>query len=435
MAESTSSTGSERRRHGPGWAAALLILTTFLTLGVLLGGCGGPASTVFNQAAPLSSDARVAYMTRSNYAGTASVVGLRGTDGKEAWRTSVGARNNDAAAAVSNGVLYVEATPASTTPSLQPPGSGFILALRLVDGTTLWRTSLPQVDYTVDLTTDGTSVLAAAQRGGLYALDPADGTIRWHVAANIIGPAHPAGGVVVVIVGADQPPTDPSGIAAYRESDGALLWLKTYTTPVVTSQLAAYTSTLGDETLALDAADGHVTWSYESGATANGGFPHPSQVIGAGDQLVLVQVQFPVTSVSAPSKDYVAALDVHTGQVKWTFSPGFEGSEMVEAGEVRGGPLFATAGDATTIFGVYNDQLIALRAADGVKLWQIGLSPYYVDQLTWVDGVLFALLYPPNCELGPCSGPTNNRLESLNAATSASYWQRDLPDAVMLAGA
>ncbi len=413
-------------------------LTRFLpsplvvALCALLGGCGGPASTVFNQAAPLPPDTRVAYVTWDRpYGGAASAVGLRGTDGKESWRTVVGA-NPDTA--VYNGILYIGATPDLTTPTPQPPSSAFILALRLSDGTVLWRASLPQVEYVVNLTTGGATVLAATEGGGLYALDPSNGAVRWHIPAYVIGPAQMAGDVVVVSVGADQPPNDQAAIAAYRKSDGALLWRKDYSTPIFTNHLAIY-ATVGDYTVALSAQDGYTLWTYQPGDMVD----HPSsQVIKAGDQVVLVQVVFPVYSNTAPSKDYLAALDARTGQVKWEFSPGFED---VSADRT---PLFAATSDATTIYGVYNrlssgkyhNTLTALRGADGVKLWQTDFFPNYLSQLSSADGVLFALLSPqlssPICFMGPCVDGSK-RLQAIDGANGTVYWERDLPDAMVLA--
>ncbi len=428
MAGRTQWVGIGNSRHR---LARFLSAPLLLALGALLGGCGGPASTIFTRAAP--TDAVVPYITASNYGIVASVVGLRGKDGTEAWQTPIGVRDNDGATAVVSGFLYIEAGAAST-PSPQPP-SDFILALRLSDGAILWRTPLPQADYRVGVVADDATVIAAAGAGGLYALDAATGAIRWHQAANLSeglsGAPHLSGGVVLALI-AGNPATDHTnsviGLTAWRESDGALLWQKTSTSTIATNEYAAY-STLGDGASALSTQDGRQLWYYQSGRTVEGGGAdnYNGELLAVSGQLALVQETFPVVSNDLPTKDHVAALDARSGKVLWQASPGFDGALTF------GGPIVARSGTETTIYGGYKNQFLALRGADGASLWKDDLSPYALVQATYTGGVLFALLSPPNCELGPCFGPTTNRLEALNPATGAPYWERDLPDAVVLA--
>lgn len=412
--------------------SGLAVPLTLLLAVVLLAGCGGPASTVFKSAAP--TEALVPYISGSNYAGSASVVGLRGHDGTEAWRTIIGQRDNDAATATVGGVLYIEAVP-EATPSPQPP-SGSILALRLSDGKILWHTLLPQSDYRVGVTADETTVIAAAGVGGLYALDRATGAIRWHQAVtlsqDLSGAAHLSGDVVLAIQTSAPPRSTAtsSGLSAWSESDGRLLWQQSYGAAIATNQLAAY-FTLSDSTLALAPQDGHELWSYPSGRTVEGGGAdnYHGNLIASGDQLVLVQETYPVVSNDQPTRDYVAALDARGGTLVWKASPGFDGALTF------GGPIAIGSGAEATIDGGYRNQLVALHGTDGTQAWKADLSPYTVEQLTHADGVLFALLHPPNCDdFGPCSGPTNKRMEARNAGTGAVYWERDVPDAVVLAG-
>ena len=414
------------------WQVLTLLLTLLLTLAVfLLAGCGGPASTIFRSAAP--TDAIIPYVTGSNFTRVASIVGLRGTDVTEDWRTPIGERDNDSASAIVDGMLYVAAAPEGT-PAPQRP-SGAVYAIRLSTGKILWRTPLPQADYRVGIAADATTIIAAAGAGGLYALDASTGAIRWNQAVtltqDLASAPHLADGVVLALVaGSSGATTYDGGLSAWREGDGALLWRQSYGAAVTTNQVAAYL-TLGESTIALAPSNGRQLWSYQSGRTVegDGANNYRGQLIAANAQLALVQITFPVVSSEIPTKDYLAALDARTGTLLWKFSPGLDGSLTF------GGPIFAGGGSQTTIFGARDKQIVALRGADGARLWKDDVSPYSLEQAASTDGVLFALLSPPSCELGPCSDPTQIRFEALNASTGAVYWERDVPDVVVLGDA
>jgi outer membrane protein assembly factor BamB len=415
-----------------------LLAPLLLALGALLGGCGGPASTVFNRAAALSQNARVIYLAST------SVVGLRGTDGADAWRMTNGLDASVPASGVVSdaGVVYIGTTPTPTPP--QPAVGAPILALRVADGTPVWRASLPSVDpatgfsfgYSLALAPDRAVLLAASQGSGIYALDPGDGPVRWHVAAHILGAPLLVGSTALVRTETDAASYMVSGIAAYRESDGALLWQNPSTGMIFANRLGIYTDARDDMT-ALSVQDGHALWTFQPNDSAASEW---SSLIGADDQSVLVQVTVPARSPTDASNDYLRSLDADTGHFKWTFSPGV----ALTAPAATGTPLFAATSDSSTMYvvfdtlrsGEYHTMLMALRSADGVKLWQVDYSPFHVLQISVVDGVVFALLSQQHsssiCFKTLCQDG-DRRLQAIDGASGTVYWERDIPDAMVLA--
>src|SRR6476469_3592204 len=81
----------------------LVLLLLLLSLVALLSGCGGPTSSVFTRAAPLSTDVVITYNLLQS-----GVVGLRARDGAPAWRAATGKGNPHWAPLVVGGVLYIE---------------------------------------------------------------------------------------------------------------------------------------------------------------------------------------------------------------------------------------------------------------------------------------------------------------------------------------
>ena len=125
----------------------------------------------------------VAYISYSG-----GVWGLHDRDGAQAWHTSTDPVRDTA---VVGGVLY------AATGTTAPLASA-VVALRLSDDSQLWRTSIPEAE--VSLSADSASVLVAASKtdaAGLYALDSANGAIRWRAAGNPNGRPSAGAGVVV----------------------------------------------------------------------------------------------------------------------------------------------------------------------------------------------------------------------------------------------
>jgi outer membrane protein assembly factor BamB len=168
--------------------------------------------------------------------------------------------------------------------------------------------------------------------------------------------------------------------------------------------------------------DGRELWEYEAGRVVEGSATSFSgAIIEASDNLALVQMAMRKNDVET---DTLVALDAQTGKVRWQSAPGFDGAA-----------LFASPSAAeTTIYGPHKSTLVALRSGNGTQLWQADFSHYAgLKNMIVAGGVLFAL-FEPSCRYSPCLGETTvPRLMALDGATGATYWERDLPDAIYLA--
>jgi outer membrane protein assembly factor BamB len=384
-----------------------------LICAALLSGCANQPDHVINQAAPISAETMVAYISYSG-----GVWGLHGRDGAQAWHTSSDPIRDTS---VVGGVLY------AATGTIAPLASA-IVALRLSDGSQLWRTSIPEAE--VSLSADSASVLVAASKtdaAGLYALNPVDGAIRWRAAGSPDGRPSAGGGVVVANLLRD-PNTGAGGLTAFRESDGALLWQKTCCISAATNQIGAY-GTVGDDSNALALRDGRPLWDYQSGLTMEGGGAdnYHGDVVAVSARLALVRVQFPVVSYDLPSRDYLLALDAQTGQIRWRSPQAF--------GAFDSGPVFDASG--AMIYGWRSGELIALNSDDGEEAWRTKVPDYQQGLgigLFALDGALFAMIEPPPCYGGlfGCQ-PSSNRLLALDGATGAICWWRDFSTGTALA--
>jgi outer membrane protein assembly factor BamB len=389
----------------------------------LLSGCASQPSSTFNQAASLPAETVVAYTAIGSDSSHDVVIGVSGRDGTPLWQTSTDG-HADTPPIVVGGVLYTEAMQLQgAAPAGQPPTDA-VVAVRLRDGALLWRVSVPAV-Y-VALTADATSVLVAAGAAGLYALNPADGSTRWHqslpLGTNMQVPQPVAAAGVVVV--------DPvqGGLTAFRESDGAFLWQAPYSLlNIGMNQLAVY-GNVGIFLFAYALADGQKLndgqplQQYVNGVWGDDAYDtcctvhhvsHQAAVLGVSAQLVLVETDVPT--------DHLLALDARTGQVRWHSTHAV--SRVI---------LASGSGAAPTIFASHEGEVMALRSSDGGTLWQAGLPGYeHGSVLGMIDlgSALFLMLEPPysSCSFFGCSGPTSNRLVALDSATGAVLWWRDLP--------
>jgi len=352
----------------------------------VLSGCGGPASSVFNHAAPLSADAIIPYNLLQS-----GVVGLRARDGATAWRAATGEGNPHWAPLVVGGVLYIEGG------AYQPP-MGTLAAVRLSDGHVLWQASLPTRDFTIRA--DGATVVVAAGASGLYALDAATGAVRWRLDGEFDGPLQISRGVVVLTIpNSNQTLLE---LVAVREADGARLWTSPINPngPIAATQTAVYTSEntlLRARVSALSLTTGRPLWEV-----SERGF-----MVALNDRLVILS-----------GLEQMIALDASTGRVVWRSNARLD---VVSTPDMDISAMRSP--DATMFYGVRPNAVLALRASDGTQVWRTAFTDSnYAEkiQLAVEDGVMFALLSD-----GPESS-TPARLVALDGQSGAIYWERDL---------
>ena len=410
----------------PQRARGLALLTLLTVAATLLNACSD--GRTFTRAAPLPADMVMAYTAEdSSASATDSVIGLRGRDGTQAWSREIGRRDNKAPIVV-GGILYAEG-------ETQPAPSTAVVAVRLSDGTLLWRTYLPSDDgpatgihnFNPYLAADNSTVIVAAGPAGLYALDTAHGAIRWHGAGIFNGPVFINAGTIVTPL-SDGParPGLRAGLVALRESNGTALWQPNFSVASATNSIAAY-GTEGDDSYALALANGKILWDFQSGVTNEGGGAdnYHGTVTAVSNQLALVQTAYPVVSNDLPSRDYLLALDALTGKTRWRSSQTFDSA-----------PVFVDpTTKETTIVGWHAGALTALRSSDGKTIWQAKFPDYLHGNLLNMfasGGVVFAYLEPAQCDQGPCIGQPSYRLVVLDGATGLIYWQRELSNALYL---
>lgn len=293
----------------------------------------------------------------NNARGQYSLYALDGRTGQVLWHFTKGTDPQ----AVVDGVVYV----ASATPA--PGQQGTIYALNARDGSERWKfqalgivavaqvvdgqvyigednsTSAAQVTlYVLDARTgqqrwsypkspvsqmsvlgvnDGllavlsnegaTSVDIPARQ--LYGLNTSDGTVRWHVELEL-GRVYALYDNGVIYIGMDN------AIAAYRASDGQLLWKNTNTKnnfPEFVANGVLYldnSNTTMDAVglIAVDAASGQLLWKVALGNTVH--------VAAAAKGLAFVTTLPPV----AQGDNRIYALDVATGKVRWSYDLGHD---------------------------------------------------------------------------------------------------------------
>lgn len=252
-------------------------------------------------AAPVVADGRIFTMD------ALSDVQATSTGGGQLWRVDITPPSDSATEVSGGGLAYGGGRLFATT------GFGELVALDPASGAVLWRQSLG-APATGAPTVDGDLVLVAGRDSSAWAIEAANGRVRWQIpgapsSAGMIGGAAPAvaGGTVLFPFASGQV------IAALRDG-GSQIWSghvagerlgRGYTgfrditgDPVVADGVAFIGSSAG-RTVALSTASGEQLWSAEEGALA--------PVAVAGGSLFLVS-----------DESRLVRLDAATGETVWS---------------------------------------------------------------------------------------------------------------------
>lgn len=293
--------------------------------------------------------------------------------------------------------MYAQSS-ASSQPG-QPAAS--VVAIRLSDGRVLWHTPLPASG--ISLAVNGTTVLAADETSGLYALDTTSGAIRWHVPLHTSGQLLASAGVVVLTrTDAVLPNTyvETTCLAAFRVRDGAPLWcIPNFTGADGISQFAIYVKDGQNNYAALSIPTGRFLWEVIA----------PGTLAAISDQMLLLS-----------DLQTVTAADARTGRVLWQASLNFEGAPS-------GYPTSAAwaTPDTAVAVGSYQYEVLALSSGDGSALWHVMFSGFTPGQLVVESGIVVVTLLPPP------ESSTPERLAACDARTGKVYWERDVSDSFM----
>jgi len=322
---------------------------------------------------------------------TAGLVGGSAHDGSTVWRTAVGHANW--APLIVGDTVYACVF-----------GQGYatedIVAVRVATGQLLWRTKLPDDAFNYVINADTTTVVVDAGENGLYALNPQNGTIRWHLALFAERKPLVHAGVVYALV--DPQRFSLPALNVYRATDGKLLWSVpqfTHNGRIELTSNAIYTDIGPFQPAAFSLRDGHHLW------TGEGGF-----LIAATESAVFIQ----------DGTYHLDALSANTGSRLWHTSIS-AGSYSIsyDVAPVANGVLYVAGASGG---------IAAVHTRDGTLLWQS--TSQNAEAVIVVTGV--AYLYTSvsgECILATCT----DQVVALNAATGALLWKTSVPDGQLLA--
>lgn len=219
------------------------------------------------------------------------------TTGDLHWRTDVG-------------YGYPEVSPTVVGERLYASG-GDVVALDAVTGETLWESEreLPGTFGTAATEDVVCATSGSGGEGGLYAFDPADGSLRWEAPA--VGECY----TPPVIRGETAYAAQTSGrLSAVSLADGTESWHREFgaqlhTPPAVTDDTAYLTSDNRDALFALDTATGETRWRQSLDPTVD----YTPAIVG--DTVF-------VTANAGNGR--LVALDATTGEVRWSYTLDFQ---------------------------------------------------------------------------------------------------------------
>ena len=327
------------------------------------------------------------------------------------WTAAVGGNVQMGAPVVAGGRVFVTVT------DLARGDTGGVVALDLASGAEAWRWTSPVPVRNAPAVADGTVVVSQTD-GTVVALDAATGAPRWSAPlgagfdpteATLWASPTIADGMVYVGIQRDFAALDlATGSPAWQlDPVPGAFWQGTYASAAVGGGVVVdtFNRALGGVG-GWDQATGDELWRL-------GGAPsiaiEASPVI-AGDTVYL-----------ADGRDEVTAVDLATGQIRW--------SEALDGGGFDWG--YAIAGTPAVADGrlfvptLYRD-LVALDAATGLELWRHAARPAPVH-LTHYRGRTDGFVGSPLVTGGLVwIGGADGTLEALDAATGQVAWTHDL---------
>ncbi len=237
-------------------------------------------------------------------------------------------------------------------------------------------------------------VYVITTRGTLYALDLANGSVRWQ--ADVGASTHSTPSLVgdLILVAAED------GLHAMRIGDGSPLWTTTATgpvngTPAVVGEIAICRSSAG-VAYGVDVESGEVSWSIDVNVAGD-------TSIAADDGVAIVGL----------ANGVVVALDAMSGAERWRSDTGDGG--RIGTPTIDDGRVFVATLDGPNSTGHH---LLALDLATGERLWTVA-SPG--DRVAYSPAVADGLAV---------FGSEDSRLIALDAADGALVWQTAAPGVV-----
>ena len=402
-----------RPQHPTLWAATRLLLVLMCLL--LLPACGQsmpPQTTRSATVSGTSGKGPVAFVyttctcSPSSSTGIDNLVGASAHDGSTVWRVAVG--GGIWAAIIVGDTLYAGVDVG------QGQATEDIVAVRVATGQLLWRTKLPRVVFDLYvINADTTTVVVNAGGTGLYALNPQDGTIRWHLPVLVERKPLVHAGVVYALV--DPQRFSFPSLNAYRASDGTLLWSVAHPQGAHNGRIELNSSAIFENVdtgglAAFSLRDGHQLWTGEGG-----------NLVAATDAAVFLDdpnYQLGALSATDGSRLWQSSISAGYYSIDFNVAPVVNGVLYVIGSS---GGINSSGGG-----------IAAVRIKDGTVLWQH--TNENADAVIVVNGVAYLYTSVTPIESGECGGGVcRYQVVALNAATGALLWQKSVPDAQSLA--
>jgi outer membrane protein assembly factor BamB len=398
---------------------------------VLLTACS--ASSARQTPSPPDTRVVVAFIVIS-HDGTGGLEALDVTTGKLMWKTEVG-MINVSRPTIENGVVYAIAY---EYPGIAP----HVVAVRESDGKLLWRVPVTNYSGVPLITVDASTVVLLIRGGGLYALDPATGAQRWHLAANVLGGVMRHGVIYASAAMPDQmaghasdptpvslptpaasnntspPAYVPQALMALNERDGSLVWQ-------MREDVAFIPGAVNDRTIygwgnpngaiyAFDVQSGRPLTGLLSAAQAT-----PGSTIYARGQLLAATDRFVLLADYQSNPVHTRALSAVDGKVLWDVP-----DSVISPADVliTDDLIYSTGG---------SDDITAVRVSDGSVAWKRSFGSDIPVGLRVAGGLVFEALAPQNPYM--CFTQCARSVVSLDAATGTVHWQHDVDGAGYLA--
>lgn len=398
---------------------------------VLLTACSASSA----RQTPVPPDTRVVVaFTVISHDGTGGLEALDVTTGKLMWKTEVGIINYSRPT-IENGVVYAIA---DEYPGIAP----HVVAVRERDGKLLWRVPVPNNSPVSSITVDESILSLLTRSGGLYALDPATGAQRWHLAATVLGRVMGHGVIYAsaLLMGRASDPTPvssltpaasnntspsaavPQALMALNERDGSLVWQ-------VREDVAFIPGAVNDRTIygwgnpngaiyAFDVQSGRQLTGFSPPAAGT-----PGSNIYAWGQLMAATDRFVLLADDQSNPVHTLALSAVDGKVLWDAPVNFLNSAASPAGvQITDDFIYSTEGP---------NYITAVRVSDGSVAWKRQFGSDIPVGLSVTGDVVLVALAPQNPYM--CFDHCAHSLVSLDAATGTVHWQHDVDGAGYLA--
>jgi len=203
--------------------------------------------------------------------------------------------------------------------------------LNASDGTKKWEQDVPQTSSDSPTVANGI-VYVPGGNDRLFALDASDGSKLWDVPTT-------------ECFGGETATPAVAGSTVYINEDCGKLW-------------------------AINGSDGSVKWKFDDGSGRGTGSP-PTVKDGT--------VYFGTVKAGSTQGNTVFAVDAATGNKQWEFN-------STPEGDIRSSPAVA---NGKVFFGSNNENVYALDASDGTRLWNFSTGDSVESSPAVADGVVY----------------------------------------------